>query len=313
MSGIAELFDEARTLEPSDGEVAEVLRRVNRRHAWRSPRVLVPVLAAAALLAPIAREAYLPVGGAQVDARAAELLDAAAASLARQPDVGDLKPGQYLYTVGTVTNLSTYADRGMGFSLLITRRVEAWTGLRKDRVRSQTLHQVFRTPTDRQRWIAAGRPPLDEPTFDQTFRPGSHWSEYPTDPDRLYAKLQSLAEPGPDATTAPPTGAEMFVLVKDILRDPSAPAQLRAAAIRVAGRIAGARIAGTATDSLGRTGIRVVFHSSYWGTLSDEFLFDPHTHLPLAERAVRPDSPPAERTWNSYPVPTIVDGIDDRP
>jgi hypothetical protein len=161
-------------------------------------------------------------------------------------------------------------------------------------------------------WIDAGRPAITQRGDDFTESTRNVWKDYPTAPGALYNALADESAPEPGKTGVP-QGVEMFVRVKDILRDPTASSALRAAALQVAQRIPGAQLAGGATDPLGRHGVIVAFPSDYWGTPSDQFLFDATTFQPLAERQIRPDSPPAERSWNVFPGRAVVGSITGRP
>jgi hypothetical protein len=300
-----QLFDEYRTLQPTEDEVAIALRRASPRRLRLSRRWLLAPVAIAAVVFMAAASIGLPGGGNARDARAAEILNGAAAYAARQPDLGDLRPGEYLYGKQRVTN--------QWDSMLVTLDVEEWWSTKAWRRVSEVVTWQWRTPADRQRWVDEGKPPI-HPRGDTFIASNDHlWKGYPTNPDALYNVLADEAAPQPGVATAPPQQAEMFVRVKDILRDPSASSELRAAALQVAGRIAGAEVIGEATDQLGRRGVIVAFPSDYWGPRSDQFLFDPRTFQPLAERELRPDSPPAEREWNAFPERVVVGSITARP
>jgi hypothetical protein len=161
-------------------------------------------------------------------------------------------------------------------------------------------------------WIDAGRPAITQRGDDFTESTRNVWKDYPTAPGALFNALADESAPEPGKTGVP-QGVEMFVRVKDILRDPTPSSALRAAALQVAQRIPGAQVAGGATDPLGRHGVIVAFPSDYWGTPSDQFLFDATTFQPLAERQIRPDSPPVERGWNVFPERVVVGSITARP
>jgi hypothetical protein len=308
------LFDEYRTLQPTEEEVAAVMRRAAPRRLRLSRRWLLAPAAVAAVVFIAAASIGLPGGGrTERDARAAEILNRAAAYAAKQPDLYDLNPGQYLYSKSTATNISGYGDQGGSFELLVTTTSEEWWGPQNWRRSSVVDSWQFRTPADRQRWIDAGRPHLSMAPDDFTETTENVWKGYPTTPDALYNALADESAPQAGAETGVPQHVEMFVRVKDILRDATAPSELRAAALQVAQRIPGAKVAGQATDPLGRHGVIVAFPSEYWGPLSDQLLFDPNTYQPLAERQLKPDSPPSERVWNVIPQRVVVDSITARP
>ncbi|MDX6534697.1 MAG: hypothetical protein QOF68_2441 [Gaiellales bacterium] len=308
-----QLFDEYRTLQPTEDEVTTVLRRTAPRRLRVSRRWLLAPVAIAAIVFMAAASIGLPGGSGGRDARAAEILDGAAAFAAKQPDLWDLKDGQYLYSKSAQTNITGYADADAGYELLVTTTSEEWWG--KDNWRRSTVTDdwQFRTPQDRQKWIDAGRPAINERADDFTETTDNAWRNYPTSADALYNVLADESAPDETAKTGVPQKVEMFVRVKDILRDPTASSELRAAALQVAQRIPGAEVAGEATDPLGRHGIIVAFPSDYWGDVSDQFLFDPNTYKALAERRLRSDSPPAEQAWNVFPDREVVSSITARP
>lgn len=125
---------------------------------------------------------------------------------------------------------------------------------------------------------------------------------YATSPAALYTQLHDQATHGPW-----PMGAEMFVLIKDVLRESADNPALRAAALQVAARAPCAHVLGIARDDTGRQGTIVGCKSTYWGgPLIDEFLFDTKTGALLAERQVRPTSTGPELRWQATPVTQIV-------
>jgi hypothetical protein len=272
---------------------------------------LLAPAAIAALVFMAAASIGLPGRGSERDARAAEILSGAAAYAAKQPDLSGLEDGQYLYSKNTLTNISSYPEDG--YDLLVTMTTEEWWGKENWRRSSVVDSWQFRTPADKGKWIDAGRPAITQRGDDFTVTTENVWKDYPTSPGALYNALADESASLAGAKTNVPQKAEMFVRVKDILRDPTASSELRAAALQVAQRIPGAQVAGEATDPLGRHGIIVAFPSDYWGPRSDQLLFDPKTYEPLAERQIRPDSPPAERGWNVFPERMVVDSITARP
>jgi len=306
-----ELFHDYTTMQPTEQEVTAVLRRAAPRRLRISRRWLLAPAAIAAGVFLAAASIGLP-GRSQTerDARAAEILSGAAAYAAGQPDLWDLKDGQYLYSKSTHTNISGYPEDG--YDLLVSTTTEEWWGKDNWRRSSVVDDWQFRTPQDRQRWIDAGRPTVSEEGSDFTETTENIWKGYPTNPDSLYKALAEESAPAAGAKTGVPQKVEMFVRVKDILRDPTASSALRAAALQVAQRIPGAQVAGEATDPLGRHGIIVAFPSDYWGPMSDQFLFDPETFEALAERQLRPGQP-AERGWNVIPKRVVVNSITARP
>jgi hypothetical protein len=174
------------------------------------------------------------------------------------------------------------------FSVLVPYVRELW--LAPDgsgRLLEKTRAPRFLGPEDRAEWEGAGTPRLDSSgRYDESFGPdGLHYqdfSEYSTDPDKLYDQIRGKA-----VGYGPSTDAEMLVLVGDLLRETMAPPDLRAALFSVAARIPGVELVGEVTDPAGREGTAVARTSDDVGFLErTELVFDPHTSELLAEREV---------------------------
>jgi hypothetical protein len=283
--------------------VSAPLRRIERHpHRRRFPRLVLPAVAVITIV--VIAVLFVPVPGTRqgASAAAAEVLHAAARVAEGQPQTPMPADG-YRYRRSKDAYRSYYDacsfPGGPGecpapppndweFSVLVPHTREIWVAPDgSGRLLVTTGERRFLGPRDEATWEAAGRPQLDRPgTSDETFGPDglsfTDFSEYSTDPDELYDQIRSKAE-----GYGPSTDAEMLVLVGDLLREPVAPPDLRAALFRVAARIPGVELVGEVTDPAGRKGTAVARTSDDAGFLErNELVFDPETSELLAEREV---------------------------
>jgi hypothetical protein len=237
--------------------------------------------------------------GAQ--AQAAEVLTRAAKVADRQ--LVSKPVDRYRYTKVEGASLVTIGD-GLDISALVPVVTETWVAPDgSGRVLSTTEQPVFLSPADKSRWEAAGEPALSEAgRSDVTYPPGGLVSNdvdsLPTDPDKLFEVIQERA-----ANKDVPAGAEMLVIVGDLLSNPAASPDLRAALYRVAARIPSIELLGQTTDPAGRPGLGVTITSDYSGALArQELIFDPRDSELLGEREVLLQSVP----WLHSEPPTVI-------
>lgn len=174
----------------------------------------------------------------------------------------------------------------------LTATVERTTWIARDgrtRVRESAPRAVrFLTPRDRERWIAAGRPPLVQPRRPPVagsgpgFTVGQERLSYrqllalPTAGAALHERLRRAAGSLGDSPEA-----ETFVIIGDLLRSAPLSSRLRAALYRAASRIPGVRLARDARDPLGRRAVGVELST---GAQSFMLIFDPRTAEYLGDR-----------------------------
>jgi hypothetical protein len=210
--------------------------RYSRRRVAAVAAVAATLVGVLALL-PASRHSHV---GPLVtkDASAATVLRRAAVRIARLPD---LKPGQFLYSNGTRTVISSVAPaRGRPYSFWQREHEALWVSLDgtvRDQWTSDPEPAGYPTPGDRSA-AAADPDPGDRSTpptnhtsnsrraFEQSF--GMTLAEMralPSDPARLSARLQRLDERLRAATpTTDPTRDDPFRLATSVLIGPSRPA-----------------------------------------------------------------------------------------
>lgn len=262
---------------------AGVLPRL-RTGRTRSRLSLVP-LAASLLAALLVPDGVFGLwSGGQREMSAAQALDV----LAGAP-TGSWAGYQYTRSEGAHLTTFLVADEqgGHQFSVLVPRTREIWA--RPDgsgRIRDMTGAPIFLGERDRDRWQAAGSPPLAF-TAERDVGPTARWEareRLPTEPGQLADVLrQRAAKPG----GFPPADAEVFVLASDLLREAGASPALRAALIEVIASIDGVELVGDVTDRVGRRGRSVAMTSAHSGGAQRKVLtFDPVTAALIDEETV---------------------------
>ena len=218
-------------------------------------------------------------------ASAAEVLNGLAAVAAAQPGPPAAQGG-YRYLKSETLHLSMVAGvdaPGPPVAALVPKTREMWVAPDgSGRIREIAGEPIFLSDRARAAWEAAGRPDLAT-AIHQDFGPGGLWYEdfdrYPTDPAALAEVVRQRAE-----KADPPVDIGMFVVVGDMLREPGAPPELRAALYQVAARIPGVEFLGRVTDRAGRPGVAVAKDTTYWGGKQRYvLLFDPSTSALLGE------------------------------
>ncbi|MEA2250998.1 MAG: hypothetical protein QOG70_1240 [Solirubrobacteraceae bacterium] len=232
------------------------------------------------------------VGPASASAR--PVLARVAAVAARREGPGVPRDDQFFYIASEGTELVVTAIHGTSYSYFVVNRRESWLSVaRRGRLSVREPGRPrFVTPTDRRRWIAAGRPPL-EPALPPT-QPMSPVRHYEIGSDRFSTAALRAYDPTPrqlfDRLRArvgnagqTPDG-EVFVLIADALRDGPQPPRLRATLYRALALVPGVELVGPTRDRLGRDAVGVAYTERTG--LRHELLFDPRTSEVLAERQV---------------------------
>lgn len=277
-----------------------------RSRPWNSWKVRVPVMAGAAatLAAALAIGVVgIPGGGPTVNPAAAATLNAAADAVADEPTVPSLQEGQFFYVKTSDWQPASDAGPDAGpdrYQPELRGTSERWLGL------DGTLRIVSE----------AGEPfvPTDETFRGEPLRLGTNVggtleeiAALPRDTQQLYSLVEQVTR---DMDNDRPVNVQMFVLVRDLLREPLLPLDLRESLYRVAARIPGVQVTEGVTDQLGRTGIAIWMVEGDTD-LREEFIIDPGTGNPLAERSLAQDGSVVYESaiieWG------IVDSIDARP
>jgi hypothetical protein len=223
--------------------------------------------------------------GDGIASAATAVLREAAAVAGRQPPPEHPGAGRYLYTKSETAYLSTSVyGEDLAFTVLVPRRREVWIGEDGGWIRQSSGKPRFLTQRDRENWIAAGRPELREPDFEERLDPAPPL-KLPSDPDALYAQLERRAKGHPEGTHE-----EMFTLVGDALRESMATPAQRAALYEVAARLPGVDLVGSVKDPAGRPGLAVAMPMEADG-VRHALVFDPETAVLLAETEIALENP----------------------
>ncbi len=288
-------------------ELTQAIARQNQRSRTRRPRALALVVAAAVVCAAVIAVLVEPRGTPQtLAARELERV-AAVASRLNAPSV--LQPGEYWYTRSEITTPlpESLPGRHPTYIELIQRVVtETWTsptGLAH--VATVPVGRpTFRSARDRQRWLAAGSPPMESFVGAQnqllhgtdTFPPELPLFTYaqvkrlPTNPSKLLAQIREAFDryekrhaPAPRPLTSSEESTAELNTIEGLLFSPVSSA-VRAGLYRAAARIPGIRYIGTTTDPLGRRGAAIELDTSgASGPQHRRIIYDPQTSALLAE------------------------------
>ena len=259
-------------------------------------RYLVAAPLGAALLAILV--AGLPGGGEDGRSTLPVLARVADAAAAQPPIDSDLP---YLYMKTRSTGVATSVAGGHAWSVDEPTTREQW--IARDgsgRVRSVEGPVSWASPADREAWEASGRIPFlahgwgrhvsveDVPAgrFHNFLPGGVPLADLPADPEELAALLEQRVrdpEAGAGAGDGFSVAVRSLTLVAEILNNPFAPPQLRAALYEAEGRIPGIEDLGEATDELGRRGVAIAAESANSGAPTVySLVFDPKTSQVLA-------------------------------
>lgn len=256
-----------------------------------SKRTLVVVLGGA--IAALTLAVGLPSGiNGNHDAMAA--LDEVAGTAASQLIQSARLP--YLYLKTQSRTVDTSVAQGKAWSVYRSEIREEWAaGDGSGRRRVTEEPPQFVGPADRATWEAAGKPnflPADSGhTAEESLPAGSfeggvageELSALPTGPTALSQALRQRAE---EMHSSVPIPARTLELIGELLRNPAATPELRAALYKAAAMVPGIEYLGERTDVTGRKGLAVGVVSTYSGgpTLYS-LIYDPRNSEALAMEA----------------------------
>lgn len=269
-----------------------------------SSRLVTLRVGAAVLLAALLLVAALPwLAREQGSAEAAALLNDLAGVAAAQP--GSVPAGTlgYRYVKAETMYTNTLVVRGGEPIVALVPKTRAiWVAPDgSGRIRETAGEVVFLSERARSAWQAAGSPGLAR-AINRDFGPGGlsyeDFARLPTDPKALAGVVRERA-----SRADPPVDLEMFVVVGDLLRQPGAPPELRAALYKVAASIPGVELIGSVRDRAGRQGVAVAKTTDYWGSKQRLVLiFDPRTSALLDEERVLLES----AGWVEAKPPVVI-------
>jgi hypothetical protein len=267
----------------------------------RSSRKRAFAVVAVGAVALIAAIVDLPNGGGG-ERGTLPVLARVAEAAAKQPAQDTSLPYFYTKTRGTYVDTSVY-DREHQWSTYDTVVVERWVA--KDgsgRQLTTTSAPQFVSAKDRAAWESAGRPNFLSHGFaahteSESFPPGHfsdrpyNWTQIaqaPTDPPELARWLQDKVTDS-SAGTGDGNGFSVAVrtltMVDELLGNPFATPQLRAALYEAEGRVPGIDYLGRASDEIGREGIAIGAESANSGQPTVySLIVDPDTSQVLASR-----------------------------
>lgn len=291
--------------------------RSSRRHPrfgrkLPSKRVLAAAAAVGiAVLAAVAIGLPNDVGGNHT-ARAE--LQKAADAAASQPVESAQSP--YLFLKTKFTSVDTSVGHGKTWSTYHSEVREEWVaadGSGRRRAVEQPARFVGRA--DREGWEAAGKPqvlPDGVEVTEDSLPPGGFGegvgsedpSRLPTDPSALAKRLQQDAEA---AGGNVPVAARTLDLIGEVLRNPAAEPELRAALYEAAALVPGVEYLGQMTDIVGRHGVAVGLTSSYSGgrTLY-ALIYDPNNSKALASEEIAQEQPSFADTEAPYVISATI-------
>lgn len=310
-SGSEELL--AAVLASSRDETGGSRTIARRRRAPRTRRgrllVAMPV-AAAALVVSIAG---IPGGGQSGPATLPALAKAAEAAAAQPAPNADLP---YVYMKTRQMGIETF-EAGGAWSVYDSTIKEEWVAEDgSGRVRKISAAPKWVSPKDREAWEAAGSTEflhdwsahteeedapagrLGYPSYD-----GTKLSELPTDPAEL---SEWLIEQVSKTHNGFSPAVRSIALVSELLNDPFATPELRAALYEAEGRVPGIEYFGPTDDAIGRHGLAIGAESANSGAPTRYLLiFDPGTSQVLATESITL-KPPSALPFE--PTPLLSEG-----
>jgi hypothetical protein len=265
---------------------------------WRRPALVAAPAAAAALLA---LTVGIPGGGGGSETLPALAQVAAAAAAQPAPSAGS--PFQYVET--REMTLDTSVAGGQAWSVFDSSLDQEW--IAKDGsglVRREIAAPKWASPSDEEAWEAAGRIPFLAhgwaPSSEEHEVPAGHFNEsvyaapdlskLSTDPAELAAWLENLVtNPAADRGVGNgfPVSVRTMTVVAELLNNPLASPELRAALYEAEGLIPGIRYFGKVTDAIGRHGVAIGAESANSGASTRYLLiFDPESSQVLGTEEI---------------------------
>lgn len=273
----------------------------------RGRRRLLAAAALAGILAIVAL-AGKPEGDEE-GAHTLPVLARVAEAAAAQPTLGEDLP--YLFLKTRTIGVSTAVTGGQAFSYSAPSIREAW--IAEDGSGLIRIHEQpgrWASPKDRKLWEASGAPTLFSaesgkmtkvelpPGRSPNFLPGgTPLSDLPLDPSELAAWIEAqVTDPaaGAGAGNGFSVAVRSIALVSEILSNPLASPELRAALFEAEGQIPGIRDLGEVRDQQGRRGVAVGAESANSGAPTVySMIFDPKTSMVLASQEEILEAPSA--------------------
>jgi hypothetical protein len=275
-----------------------------RRSWWSAPgrlRTAVVALVVAVLAIGLPRGPFSVLGPIDPAAAAALRQAATVAAGAHALDFGD----GYIYT----KTQALWGFQASDWRYLRPLVREDW--MARDgsgRTREKVGKPIFLSEADRKAWEASGSKPF---AFNHDFGPGELEPQFgnaslPTEVDPLREAVRELAAA---SHPWPRTDGQMFVVIRDLLRDPLTPPAVRAALFQVAASLPGIALLGDVTDRVGRPGVGIAMSNFLLHV--EIVIFDPATSDLLEERTlgVLPygdTAPPITWGWSTYLETRVV-------
>lgn len=293
-----------------------------RRRRRRAVVGGVTLAGAAAAAAALVFTAALPGSPVRPTSAAAAVLDRAARAAAEQPIVGQLLPGQYLYSEAIGNGGNYFIDDDQHLILTeYTQRLQRWVAANGSG-RTVSINygpERFETPHSRQVWIQDGRPAqavaMTRGTVVQDYAPNTcqptapcvqsgdelpdgakplDVAAFPTAPAALLQVIEEGKTGDPDFSD-PKNYVDVFQDAVGLLDTPEVgvtPA-FRSALYQIMAGLNGDELLGPVTDRSGQSGVGVAGPEAHgW---REEIVIDPATGAVLQDETVIVD-PAAETT-----------------
>ena len=260
------------------------------RRRLRPGWVLAPIAAGVAL-SLVAAVALLG-GGGEGGGSLGSLNEVAAAAASQVPP----PDSAVRYSKVRFSSIDTAIAGGESWSVYRSELREEWRSESEPgRLRVVSPPPQFVGPGDKAAWEAAGRPEFlsgdSDEVVERTLPPESEAggldtdvSGLPLDPDLL---LEELSQRADQVDNSAPPQVRTLLLIGELLQNPAASPDLRAALYRAAEGIPGIREFGETVDQLGRSGVAIGMESDYsGGPTRYELIFDPQSSEVLATTAL---------------------------